>query len=118
MAFADPQTVTVNAVAKIMPRISQKDRSAVYMLGDQSFTLTISHSARGKNHIGSLVRVDQRAVVTNPLDSSNDYDTMSVQIVLDRPAYGFTMAQAEQLCAGVFAWLTAGNVDKLWGQES
>lgn len=116
--FSDPQSVTINSVAQSMPRISQKERSAVYMKADQSYTLTISHSPRGKGHIGSLVRLDQRAVVTNPLDSSNDYDTMSVSLVLDRPQYGFTQAQAEQLVAGFVAYLTTGNVDKLWGQES
>jgi hypothetical protein len=116
--FSDPQSVTVNSVAQSMPRVSQKDRSSVYMKGDQSYTLTISHLPAAKGHIRSLVRLDQRAVVTNPLDSTNDYDTMSFYVVLDRPIYGFTQAQAEQLVAGFQAWLTSGNVDKLWGQES
>lgn len=116
--FSDPQSVTINSVAQSMPRVSQKDRSAVYMKGDQSYTLSISHSAAAQGHVRSLVRLDQRAVVTNPLDSTNDYDTMTFYCVLDRPTYGFTQAQAEQLVAGFQAWLTAGNVDKLWGQES
>lgn len=116
--FADPQSVTINAIAQSMPRVSQKDRSAVYMKGDQSYTLTISHTAGSKGHVRSLVRLDQRAVVTNPLDSTNDYDTMSFYVVLDRPTYGFTQVQAEQLVAGFNAWLSTGNVDKLWGQES
>lgn len=116
--FSDPQTVTINSVAQAMPRVSQKDRSAVYMKSDQSYTLSISHSAAAQGHIRSLVRLDKRAVVTNPLDSTNDYDTMSFYSVLDHPVYGFTMAEAEQLVAGFQAWLNAGNVDKLWGQES
>lgn len=116
--FSDPQSVTINSVAQSMPRVSSKDKSAIYMKADQSFTLTISHTPRGKGHIGSLVKLEQRAVVTNPLDSTNDYDTMSVSLVLDRPGYGFTQTQAEQLVAGFCAYLTTGNVDKLWGQES
>lgn len=116
--FADPQSVTVNAVAKSMPRVSSKDRSAVYQKNDLEYTLSISHTTAAKGHIRTLVRLDQRAVVTNPLDSSNDYDTMSFYVVLDRPSYGFTMVQAEQLVAGFQSWLSSGNVDKLWGQES
>jgi len=80
--FSDPQSVTINAVAQSMPRVSQKDRSAVYMKGDQSYTLSVSHTTAAKGHIRSLVRLDQRAVVTNPLDSTNDYDTMSFYVVL------------------------------------
>jgi nucleoside-diphosphate-sugar epimerase len=116
--FADPQSVTINAVAQSMPRVSSKDRSAVYQKNDLSYTLSISHTAGAKGRVRTLVRIDQRAVVTNPLDSSNDYDTLTYYIVLDRPSYGFTMVQAEQLVAGFNAWLTSGNVDKLWGQES
>ena len=116
--FTDPQSVTVNSVAQSMPRVSQKERSAVYMKGDQSFTLTISHQSAAKGHIRSIARIDQRAVVTNPLDSTNDYDTLTVYTVIDRPSYGFTTAQIEQLVTGFQAWLSTGNVDKLVGQES
>lgn len=116
--FTEPISITVNSVAQSMPRVSSKERASVYMKADQSFTLSISHTSAAKGHIRSLVRLDQRAVVTNPLDSTNDYDTMSFYVVLDRPSYGFTQAQAEQLVAGFQSWLTAGNVDKLWGQES
>jgi hypothetical protein len=116
--FADPQTVTINSVAQAMPRVSQKERSSVYTKNDQSFTLDIGHIPAAKGRIRSKVGLTQRAVVTNPLDSSNDYDTLTFYCVMDRPAYGFTMAQAEQLIAGFQAWLTSGNVDKLWGQES
>jgi len=56
--------------------------------------------------------------VTNPLDSTNDYDTLTYYFVIERPAYGFTMTQVEQLVAGFNSWLTTGNVDKLFGQES
>jgi hypothetical protein len=65
-----------------------------------------------------MVRIDQRAIVTNPLDSTNDYDTLSFYSVIDRPVYGFTTAQIEQLVTGFQAWLTTGNVDKLIGTES
>jgi hypothetical protein len=116
--FTDPVSITINSVAQSMPRVSQKDRSAVYMKADQSFTLSLSHSNAAKGHIRSVARLDQRAVVTNPLDSTNDYDTLTFYCVLDRPSYGFTQAQAEQIVAGFQAWLTAGIVDKLWGQES
>jgi hypothetical protein len=116
--FADPQSVTVNSVAQSMPRITSTGLSAVYQKSDLSFKLTISHTPTKDDRIRSMVRIDQRAIVTNPLDSSNDYDTLSFYCVIDRPSYGFTTAQTEQLVAGLQAWLTSGNVDKLLGTES
>jgi hypothetical protein len=115
--FADPQSVTVNSVAKSMPRVSSKDLSSTYSMVDGTFKLTISHNPT-KDRIRSMVRIDQRAIVTNPLDSTNDYDTLSFYIVLDRPVYGFTTVQIEQLATGFLAWYTTGNVDKLIGTES
>lgn len=116
--FADPQSVTVNSVAQSMPRVSSKDRTTVYQKNDLSFTLTISHTPGAKGRTRSMARIDQRAVVTNPLDSTNDYDTLTFYVVMDRPSYGFTMVQAEQLIAGFQAWLNTAAVDRLWGQES
>jgi len=115
--FSDPQSVTVNAVAQSMPKISSKDTSSVYSKSDQSFKLTISHTP-SKDRVRSMARIDQRAVVADPLTNVNDYETLSVYCVVDRPNYGFTLAQIEQLVTGFQAWLTTGNVDKLVGMES
>jgi len=116
--FTDPQTITVNAVAQAMPRVETNTRKSIYQKNDQSFTLTLSHQTGKDGRVRHLARFDQRAVVTNPLDSTNDYDTLSFYVVIDRPAYGFTMVQTEQLITGFKAWLDNTCVDKLWGQES
>lgn len=121
MAFADPQVVTINSVAKSMPRVEVGTRRAVYQIGDQTFTLIISHQSSkpgGKERVRSTVRIEQRAIVTDPLTNVADYDTLVYYVVVDRPVYGFTMTQVEQLVAGLNAWLTTANVDKIFGQES
>jgi hypothetical protein len=115
--FADPQSVTVNAVAQSMPRVSTNGKLTIYQKSDETFKLTISHTPSG-NRIRSLARIDQRAVVADPLTAENDYQTLSVYTVIDRPNYGFTQTQVEQLVTGFQAWLTTANVDKLFGQES
>lgn len=115
--FADPQSVTINSVAQSMPRVSSKDTSSIYSKVDGTWKLTVSHTP-SKDRIRSMVRLDQRAIVADPLTSVNDYETLSFYAVIDRPVYGFTQAQCEQIVAGFQAWLTAGNVDKLYGMES
>lgn len=116
--LTDPQTVTVNSVAKVMPRVLSTGTSAKYMLADESFTLDISHQTAKDGRIRSMAKTTQRAVVADPLTNVNDYETLSIHTVIDRPNYGFTQAQVEQLVAGHFAWQNTAMVAKLFGRES
>jgi hypothetical protein len=115
--FSDPQSLTVNSVAQSMPKISSDGRKAVYQKADQTYTLTISHST-SKGRIRSVVRIDNRAIVTNPLDSTNDFDVLSVYMVIERPEFGFTVTNVQQLVAGFAGFLDSTVVGKLYGQES
>lgn len=121
MAFSDPITITVNSVAKVMPRVSisssGKTTSSVYATADGLFKLEISHT-RSNGRVRSLVRFTQTAVVTNPLDQTNDYDTLVDQRVLDRPEFGFSSTQLQQQVAGFSAWEDATVIGKLYGTES
>jgi len=121
LAFSDPITITVNSVAKVMPRIATKTEgntsSSTYATADGMWELFISH-ARSKGRVRSLVRFTQKGIVVNPLDSTNDYDTLIDQRVLDRPEFGFTSTQLSQQVAGFSAWEDATVVGKLFGTES
>lgn len=115
--FADPQTITVNAVAQVMPRVESNGTSSKYQKADGTYTLTISHQG-SKGRIRSMSRVDQLAIVADPLTAVNDYETLGFYVVLDRPEYGFTSTQVDQLIAGFKTWLDAGVIAKLFGRES
>lgn len=118
MAFADPVTVTVNAVAKVMARVISSGKSATYQLADETFKLTVSHTITKDGRVRSMIRLDQRAIVADPLSTENEYKTLSSYYVIDRPDYGFTLAQVQQHTAGLFAWLDATAIGKIYGQES
>jgi hypothetical protein len=115
--FSDPQTITVNAVAQAMPRVETSGRKSIYQKSDQSFTLTVSHTP-SRDRVRSMARVDQKAVVADPLTAVNDYETLSFYVVVDRPLAGFTSTQTEQLIAGFKTWLDSTAIGKLFGQES
>lgn len=115
--FTDPQVVTVNAVAQSMPKITGTGKKSEYSKADGTFKLTVSH-IESRDRIRSMVRIDQKAVVPDPLTAVNDYETLSFYFVIDRPLYGFSSAQVEQLTAGLKTWLDATAVGKLFGQES
>lgn len=116
--FSDPQSVTINAVAQSLARIQMTGKSATYQKSDGVWKLIISHQEVGAKRIRTMVRLEQRAIVTNPLDSTNDYDTLVDYHVIDRPVYGFTLTQVQQQVAGLNAWLDNTAVGKLFGLES
>lgn len=115
--FSDPQSITVAGSAKSMPRVSSDGTKSIYQNSDETYKFTISHTASG-NRIRSMARVDNRAVVADPLTAENDYQTLSFYVVIDRPAYGFTSTNVNDLVAAVKTWLDATAVGKLYGKES
>lgn len=115
--LTDPQIITVNSVAQSMPRISSTGLSSIYQSSDQLFKLTVSHITSNQR-VRSMGRIDQRAIVADPITSVNDYETLSLYTVLDRPEVGFSIAQIQQLLAGHQAWLTSTIIAKMVGNES
>lgn len=118
MSFTDPQSVTINAVAKSMARIETEGMKSIYQNADESFKFTISHQKTGGNRYRSMTRLDQRVVAADPLTSVNDWQILGVYLVIDRPIVGFTSVQVEQHVAGILAWHTSPTIAKLYGLES
>lgn len=119
--LTDPQSVTVNAVAQSLPRVSSNGTSAIYQKADQTFKLEVSHmgTKKGtKTRKRSLVRFTERAVVADPLTAVNDYDTAAISIVIERPEFGFTTTRIDQLWAGLKAAIDSAMITKLCGDES
>jgi len=115
--FSDPQSITVATVAKSMPRVSSEGTKSQYQKNDLEYTLSISHTPV-KDRLRSMARVDQRAIVPDPLTAVNDYETLSVYLVIDRPLAGFSSTQVNDLITGFKTWLDSTTVGKLYGKES
>jgi hypothetical protein len=125
MSLADPQVITVNAVAKSMPRIStttsSNQRQSSYSLADKTFSLDVIHRDLKRNsrpRLVSLVRFTQRANVTDPLNSALIPETVAWSVQLDRPVDGFTQTQVDQMWTGFKSWFDSTMVGKIFGGES
>jgi len=121
MALADPQTITVNAVAKVMPRVLSEAFHSVYELGDLTFKLEIRHrqvKRNGKSRVVSNVAFSQRKIVADPLTTVNDYETFTDSVQFDRPEVGYSSTEISQHHTGFATWLDATMVGKIVGRES
>lgn len=122
MAFADPQTVTINAVAQSMPRTSSGNNSGAFRTADGLVQLTLSHRY-AKGRANRLIRLDHAKTAADPfLAGTNVRYNGSVWLVTDFPSdYGYTLTEAKQVVDGFTAYLTASsgaNITKLLGGES
>jgi len=124
MAFADPQSVTINAVANSLPRTGLGMGSGVFTKDDGLVVLGIS--TRGGNSAGpkrrqTRARLDHSKVGADPFNGSlNAKYSMSISIVLDTPPVGYTVAEQKQVVDGFLAWATASsgaNITRLLGGE-
>jgi len=120
VSFADPQTVTINAVPKTLPRTSTRDASGTFTQDTGDLKLFVS-SAYGKR-TRRTARIDSRKTASDPLfPAQNAPYSMSTYIVVDVPVTGYTIAEQKQLVDGFLAWLSASsgaNITRLLGGEN
>lgn len=120
MAFADPQSVTINAVANSLPRVSVRDNASTYRKDDGNVELSVSH-AYGKRNRRAL-RIDFRKTAADPLfPAQNTPYSMACYVVVDVPKVGFTITEQKQIVDALTGYLTASSgaaVTRLLGGES
>lgn len=115
--FADPQSVTVNAVAQSLPRTGTDLVQGRYAKSDRTYSLAISHSSGRR--LQHRARLDNNKIVVDPLASDRNLPvSMSVYIVVDVPPTGYTNTEIAQQVIALADWLKAStNTDRLVGGE-
>lgn len=120
MAFADPQSIKIEATTSSLPRVETSGGESKYSNEDGTVSLKISTTnGRRRRH---TIRVDQTKITDDPYnDALNVTIGESVYLVIDRPIAGFTNAQSLAAVKG-FVELLSGTeyaaVKKLLGNES
>lgn len=121
MAYADPQTVTINAVANSLPRISSDKNSGAFRKDDSNVALTVQHQFL-KSRVRHTARIDYRKIAADPLIAAQNLQySMSAYVVFDVPLIGYTIAEQKLNVDALSLWLTASsgaNTTKLLGSEN
>jgi len=119
MAFADPQSVTINAVAQSLPRTSSGVDSGNFTKDDATVKLSVSHQYGARTR--RQLRLDHQKYAADPLIAAqNVLRSMSVYIVVDVPKQGYTVVEQKQIVDALTAYLTASSgakVTQLLGGE-
>ena len=116
--FADPQSITVNAVAKSLPAVSRGTDSSVYKMDTGDYTLTISKARTGSRK-RFAIRVDARKIAPDPLVASNNVEyTSTVILSMNAPFVGYTNVEVKDIALALSAWATSANLLKVLGEET
>ncbi len=117
MALADPQTITINAIANSLPRTGFSQNGGSFTKADGDRKLEISHSQGSR--LRHLIRFSDKQTVANPLvPTQNQTVNMSCHLVIDMPRNGYTVADIAKISAGLTAWCTEANLTKVLAGES
>lgn len=113
MAFSDPQSITINAVALTLARVAQ-DPQGSFLTSDALVKETIGQQQSSDGRFRRLIRLDHSKVAANPFDSSlNAIYKMAVYLVVDVPSVGYTVTEQKQVTDGFTAYLTASSGAKM-----
>ena len=115
--LADPQSVTINAVATPLARTQQGPTQNVYTSSDGKTAMTTKQnitSARFRREI----RLAQTKIAADPISAVNKESGFSVYLVIDEPRSGvFTDAEIGYVIEALKTWSSSTNYNKVLGGE-
>nr|APG77266.1 hypothetical protein [Wenling levi-like virus 1] len=116
--LSEPITVTVDAVAKSLPRVNQDNNGSTYYLddGQQKYTLSVKHTIppRGESGESHLVRLD-----VEQYDTDGMYlRTQSAWMVLKTWDQGQDSAELDIAGQGLVDLMTDTFLDSIIQRES
>lgn len=113
MAFADPQSITINSIANSLPRTGFLPNAGVFTTADGLLKLTVSDTVGAKRTRRSI-RIDSSKVAADPLlTAQNLRYSSSVYLVVDQPITGYTVAELKLIVDGFLAYLSASSGAKI-----
>lgn len=114
--LADPQTVTINAVATPLPKTSNGPTVNVYTSADGNTAMTTKQNVTA-SRFRREVRLSQQKIAADPISAVNKQIGASVYLVVDEPKTGFSDVELGYLIDALKAWLTSVNYNKVLGGE-
>lgn len=120
MAFSDPQSVTIGGTAISLPRTSSGANEGGFTSNDGLTTIKVSHTQGRRNR--HVIRLDVAKVAADPFQTAvNARYSMSVQLHVDVPVVGYTIAEQKAAVDALVAYLagsTGARVTQLLGGEN
>ncbi|DAD51618.1 coat protein [ssRNA phage Gerhypos.4_63] len=115
--LADPQSVTINAVATSLARTVQGPTANGYTSADGKTVMTTKQNITAAR-FRREVRLAQTKIAADPISAINKESGFSVYLVVDEPRSGvFTDLEIGYVIDALKTWLSSANYNKVLGGE-
>ncbi len=115
--LADPQSVTINAIATPLPRTRTGDGTNTYTSAD-GITTFLTKQNTTASRFRREVRLSQHKVAADPISGLNKDLGVSVYFVVDEPRNGvYNDSEIGYLVEALKTWLSSTNYNKILGGE-
>lgn len=114
--LADPQSVTINAVATSLPRTQNGPTQNTYTSADGNVSLVTKQNLTA-TRFRREVRLSQKKIAADPISAVNTEKGVSVYLVIDEPRAGFSDQEIGYLIDALKAWAVSANYNKVLGGE-
>lgn len=113
MAFADPQSITIDGTAITLPR-TDFDPEGVFTSNDGTVELKVWHQRTKSGRFRRYYKVSHNKLAADPyVAGANKPVSMSVQLTVDLPSQGYLVADSKKIVESALAVLTASTGAKL-----
>lgn len=113
MAFADPQSITIDGTAISLPR-TDFDPAGVFTSTDGTVELRVWHQRTKAGRIRRYYKVTHNKLAADPYVAGvNKPVNMSIQLTVDVPPQGYLVADSKKIIESALAVLTASTGAKL-----
>lgn len=114
--LADPQSVTINAVATSMPKTQAGQTQNVYTSADGNTVMTVKQNVTS-TRFRREIRLAVSKVAADPISAVNKSVGCSVYLVIDEPKFGFSDSELGYYIDALKGWLTSANYNKVLAGE-
>jgi hypothetical protein len=116
--LADPQSLTINAVATSFPRTQQGPTNSIYTTADGLKTFIVKQNVTAKR-FRREIRLSQDKIAADPISAVNALAGVSTYLVIDEPRNGvFSDVEIGYLLEAMKTWLSSTNYNKVLGGEA
>lgn len=117
MSLANPQIVTIDAVAWYLNEISSNGQSKTYRDSTGKYEMIIGHNEGKRNR--RTCRLNEYAVTADPFVPANNLEvSQSIYFVIDTPVAGFAAADTSLFAMGLRNFADTAIMDDLLAGKS
>jgi len=122
MAFADPQSITIDGTATSLARVMSGTEVGTFVSSDTKLRLEVVPRVSNRNRTVRSAALKNVKITSDPLVATTNVRVNdTIRLMIDRPADGYSDAEVVKQVTGFIAWLTANtnaNLIKLVGGEN